>query len=57
MSLLPFPRVFAGQAFFSTPAIYTEAKHAFGLEWSVKKDDFFPYADCPVIMNSYRETP
>ncbi|CAN0078829.1 unnamed protein product, partial [Ectocarpus sp. 4 AP-2014] len=33
--------------FFSTPQLYTEAKHASGLELSVKKDDFFPYADCP----------
>lgn len=36
------------QAFYSTPQIYTEAKHASGPELSVKKDDFFPYADCPV---------
>lgn len=43
-----FFHVFVEQAFFSTPALYTEAKHASGLEWSVKQDDFFPYADCPV---------
>ncbi len=36
------------QAFYSTPQIYTEAKHASGPELSVKEDDFFPYADCPV---------
>lgn len=36
------------QVFYSTPGLYTEAKHASQLEWSVKKDDFFPYADCPV---------
>ncbi|CAM9883542.1 unnamed protein product, partial [Hapterophycus canaliculatus] len=35
-------------AFFSTPQLYTDAKHASELEFSVKKDDFFPYADCPV---------
>ncbi|CAN0429148.1 unnamed protein product, partial [Scytosiphon promiscuus] len=35
------------QAFFSTPQLYTDAKHASELEFSVKKDDFFPYADCP----------
>lgn len=44
-------RFFVGQAFFSTPALYTRAKHASELEWSIKKDDFFPYADCPVRKN------
>lgn len=37
-----------GQVFYSTPEQYTQAKHDSQLEWSVKKDDFFPYADCPV---------
>eukprot|EP00903_Cladosiphon_okamuranus_P006567 g6415.t1 len=34
-------------AFYSTPQQYTVAKHASGVHLSVKKDDFFPYADCP----------
>lgn len=29
-------------AFYSTPSLYTEAKHAANLTWSVKEDDFFP---------------
>ena len=41
-------RVSFRQAFYSTPQQYTEAKHASGVRLSVKKDDFFPYADCPV---------
>ncbi|CAN0053626.1 unnamed protein product, partial [Discosporangium mesarthrocarpum] len=36
------------EAFYSTPANYTLAKHRSGLDWSVKEDDFFPYADCKV---------
>lgn len=44
----PLPWFCTGQAFYSTPQLYTEAKHASGVEFSVKKDDFFPYADCPV---------
>lgn len=31
-------------AFYSTPSLYTEAKHAANLTWSVKEDDFFPCA-------------
>lgn len=38
------------QAFYSTPAQYTKAKHRSGLDWTVKEDDFFPYADCPVSL-------
>jgi len=33
--------------FYSTPTIYTNAKHAANLTWSVKNDDYFPYADHP----------
>ena len=33
--------------FYSTPTRYVDAVHAAGLTWSVKTDDFFPYADCP----------
>ncbi|KAK9810259.1 hypothetical protein WJX72_007477 [[Myrmecia] bisecta] len=35
-------------AFYSTPANYTDAKHAYNASWPLKQDDFFPYADCPV---------
>lgn len=44
---------FCRQAFYSTPQQYTEAKHASGVHLSVKKDDFFPYADCPVRRKNY----
>ena len=33
-------------AFYSTPAAYTDAKHAYNAAWPLKTDDFFPYADC-----------
>lgn len=33
--------------FYSTPAAYTAAKHAYNISWPLKTDDFFPYADCP----------
>jgi hypothetical protein len=33
-------------AFYSTPTEYTHAKFASDLTWTVKTDDFFPYADC-----------
>ncbi len=33
--------------FYSSPAAYTAAKHAYNLSWPLKTDDFFPYADCP----------
>lgn len=33
-------------AFYSTPAAYTDAKHAYDAAWPLKTDDFFPYADC-----------
>lgn len=45
------PYFVLGQAFYSTPEQYTRAKHDSELEWSVKTDDFFPYADCPVRNN------
>ena len=32
---------------YSTPSIYLDALHAAGETWSVKTDDFFPYADAP----------
>ncbi|KAJ4810161.1 Alpha-mannosidase [Rhynchospora pubera] len=31
--------------FYSTPSIYTKAKHASNESWPLKTDDFFPYAD------------
>ncbi|KAJ8771037.1 hypothetical protein K2173_023362 [Erythroxylum novogranatense] len=37
-------------ALYSTPSIYTDAKHAANDPWPLKTDDFFPYADGP---NSY----
>lgn len=33
--------------FYSTPSRYLDAVHQANLTWSVKTDDFFPYADCP----------
>lgn len=33
--------------FYSTPSCYLKAVHAENLEWSVKTDDFFPYASDP----------
>lgn len=33
-------------AFYSTPAAYTDAKNSYQEPWPVKTDDFFPYADC-----------
>lgn len=32
-------------ALYSTPSIYTDAKHATKESWPIKTDDFFPYAD------------
>ncbi|KAJ4960967.1 hypothetical protein NE237_020877 [Protea cynaroides] len=32
-------------AFYSTPSIYTDAKHAANESWPIKTNDFFPYAD------------
>jgi hypothetical protein len=34
-------------AFYSTPSAYVAAKQASNVSWTVKTDDFFPYADCP----------
>ena len=33
-------------AFYSTPAAYTDAKNSYEAAWPLKTDDFFPYADC-----------
>ncbi|KAG9445828.1 hypothetical protein H6P81_011956 [Aristolochia fimbriata] len=32
-------------ALYSTPSIYTDAKHATDESWPLKTDDYFPYAD------------
>ncbi|CAI9763102.1 unnamed protein product [Fraxinus pennsylvanica] len=32
-------------ALYSTPSIYTDAKHATEKAWPIKTEDFFPYAD------------
>ncbi|XP_024023141.1 probable alpha-mannosidase At5g13980 isoform X2 [Morus notabilis] len=32
-------------ALYSTPSIYTDAKHATNEAWPIKNDDYFPYAD------------
>ncbi|KAL3617629.1 hypothetical protein CASFOL_037950 [Castilleja foliolosa] len=32
-------------ALYSTPSIYTDAKHALNEPWPLKTDDYFPYAD------------
>ncbi|XP_062105325.1 alpha-mannosidase At3g26720-like isoform X2 [Humulus lupulus] len=34
-------------ALYSTPSLYTDAKHATDEKWPLKTDDFFPYADHP----------
>lgn len=34
-------------AFYSTPTMYLDALYKANQTWEVKKDDFFPYADCP----------
>ncbi|KAI0491394.1 hypothetical protein KFK09_025654 [Dendrobium nobile] len=34
-------------ALYSTPSLYTDAKHAANETWTLKTDDFFPYADGP----------
>ena len=34
-------------AFYSSAAAYTDAKHGYNESWPLKTDDFFPYADCP----------
>ena len=34
-------------AFYSTPSKFTKALFDANLKWSLKTDDFFPYADCP----------
>lgn len=41
-------------AFYSTPTIYTNAKHAANFTWTTKSDDFFPYASLPhVVWSGY----
>ena len=35
------------KAMYSTPSIYLKAKNAEPVQWTVKTDDFFPYADGP----------
>ncbi|KAK9926543.1 hypothetical protein M0R45_023768 [Rubus argutus] len=37
-------------ALYSTPSIYTDAKHATNESWPIKSDDFFPYANA---VNAY----
>jgi alpha-mannosidase len=32
-------------AFYSTPEAYADAKQAEGVAWSVKTNNFYPYAD------------
>ncbi|KAK3275455.1 hypothetical protein CYMTET_16415, partial [Cymbomonas tetramitiformis] len=32
-------------AFYSTPSMYTDAKHAANVTWTTKTDDWFPYCD------------
>ncbi|CAM8986736.1 unnamed protein product [Rhodiola kirilowii] len=34
-------------ALYSTPSIYTDAKHAANEQWPLKSEDYFPYADRP----------
>ncbi|XP_068639714.1 alpha-mannosidase isoform X2 [Aristolochia californica] len=34
-------------AFYSTPSMYADAKHAANETWPLKTEDFFPYADSP----------
>ena len=38
------PRI---KVFYSTPSRYLDAVHQAGLSWTVKEDDFFPYASGP----------
>lgn len=33
-------------AFYSTPSIYTDAKHDLDESWPLKSDDYFPWAQC-----------
>ena len=33
--------------FYSTPTLYTKSVNIANLTWTVKTDDFFPYADRP----------
>lgn len=35
------------ELFYSTPSRYIDAVYQANLEWTVKTDDFFPYADNP----------
>mmetsp|Transcript_3428 Transcript_3428/g.7967 ORF Transcript_3428/g.7967 Transcript_3428/m.7967 type:complete len:788 (+) Transcript_3428:97-2460(+) len=46
--LMHYANALAGDqvnVFYSTPTAYADAKHAEGTKWTVKTDDFFPYAD------------
>jgi len=36
---------YGANVFYSTPSIFLEAVNSYDLDWSVKYDDFFPYAD------------
>lgn len=39
-------RFSAINVFYSDPEMYIDAKKKENIEWKVKEDDFFPYADC-----------
>jgi hypothetical protein len=41
------PERYNAYMFYSTPSIYVRAVHSYNLTWSLKKDDFLPYADGP----------
>ena len=44
MFVMQEPRI---KVFYSTPSRYLDAVNQAGLSWSVKEDDFFPYANKP----------
>ena len=44
MFVVQEPRI---KVFYSTPSRYLDAVNQAGLSWSVKEDDFFPYANKP----------
>lgn len=49
--MVDIPSIFGSQfhrvnIFYSNPDYYVEQKRQENIQWSVKKDDFFPYSDC-----------
>jgi hypothetical protein len=50
------PAIYGMNVFYSTPSIYVDAVHAANLTWTVKTEDFFPYAGLLKLPNGVNIT-